>query len=134
MKWVDTHCHLQLIDERLDSENLHNIEFLIIPGVDFESSLKAKEISSEIDLESYWSAGLHPHDAKLLNSQKESLENLFQEADLIGETGLDFYRNLSTKEEQIENFLFHLEYSKLLDKPIIIHCRDSFQDTYDQLV
>ncbi len=134
MKWVDTHCHLQLIDERLDSENLHNIEFLIIPGVDFQSSLKAKEISSEIDLESYWSAGLHPHDAKLLNSQRESLENLFQEADLIGETGLDFYRNLSTKEEQIENFLFHLEYSKLLDKPIIIHCRDSFQDTYDQLV
>ena len=47
---------------------------------------------------------------------------------------IDFYRNLSTKEEQIENFLFHLEYSKLLDKPIIIHCRDSFQDTYDQLV
>ena len=44
MKWVDTHCHLQLIDETLDSENFHNIEFLIIPGVDFESSLKAKEI------------------------------------------------------------------------------------------
>ena len=88
MKWVDTHCHLQLIDERLDSENLHNIEFLIIPGVDFESSLKAKEISSEIDLESYWSAGLHPHDAKLLNSQRQSLENLFQEADSVSYTHL----------------------------------------------
>ena len=134
IKWVDTHCHLQLLDERLEIDNFQNIEFLIIPGVDFESSLKAKEISSEIELETYWSAGLHPHDAKLLNSQRESLNKLFQEADLIGETGLDFYRNLSTKEEQIENFLHHLNFSKQLDKPIIIHCRDSFQDTYDQLV
>ena len=121
IKWVDTHCHLQLLDERLEIDNLQNIEFLIIPGVDFESSLKAKEISSEIELETYWSAGLHPHDAKLLNSQRESLNKLFQEADLIGETGLDFYRNLSTKEEQIENFLHHLNFSKQLDKPIIIH-------------
>ena len=134
IKWVDTHCHLQLLNEDFDETDCKNIEFLIIPGVDVKSSLKAKEISSSLDLESYWSAGLHPHDAKLLNTQREDLKKLFSEADLIGETGLDFYRNLSTKDQQIESFLFHLEFSKQLDKPIIIHCRDSFQDTYDLLV
>ncbi len=133
-KWVDTHCHLQLLDKNLDETHYKNIEFLIIPGVDVKSSFEAKKISSSLDIESYWSAGLHPHDAKLLDAQREELENLFLEADLIGETGLDFYRNLSTREEQRENFLFHLEFSKKLNKPIIIHCRDSFQDTYDLLV
>ena len=133
IKWVDTHCHLQLLDENLDANSFKNIEFLIIPGVDVKSSSKAKEISSNLDFESYWSAGLHPHDAKLLDTQRDDLEKLFIEADLIGETGLDFYRNLSTKNQQRENFLFHLEFSKQLNKPIIIHCRDSFQDTYDLL-
>ena len=70
-KWVDTHCHLQLLNEDFDETHCKNIEFLIIPGVDVKSSLKAKEISSSLDLESYWSAGLHPHDAKLLNTQRE---------------------------------------------------------------
>ena len=134
IKWVDTHCHLQLLKENLNESNFKNIEFLIIPGVDVKSSSKAKEISSKLDLESYWSAGLHPHDAKLLDTQREDLEKLFIEADLIGETGLDFYRNLSTRDQQRENFLFHMEFSKQLNKPIIIHCRDSFQETYDLLV
>ena len=134
IKWVDTHCHLQLLNENLNESNFKNIEFLIIPGVDVKSSSKAKEISSKLDLESYWSAGLHPHDAKLLDTQRDDLEKLFIEADLIGETGLDFYRNLSTRDQQRENFLFHMEFSKQLNKPIIIHCRDSFQETYDLLV
>ena len=134
IKWVDTHCHLQLLKENLNESNFKNIEFLIIPGVDVKSSSKAKEISSKLDLESYWSAGLHPHDAKLLDTQRDDLEKLFIEADLIGETGLDFYRNLSTRDQQRENFLFHMEFSKQLNKPIIIHCRDSFQETYDLLV
>ena len=117
IKWVDTHCHLQLLNKNLDENHFKNIEFLVIPGVDVESSSKAKEISSSLEVESYWSAGLHPHDAKLLDTQRHDLEKLFVEADLIGETGLDFYRNLSTKEEQRENFLFHLEFSKQLNKP-----------------
>ena len=56
-----------------------------------------------------------------------------EEADLIGETGLDYYRNLSSKENQIKNFEFHLDVSKELNKPLIIHCRDSFSDVFDTL-
>ena len=134
LKWVDTHCHLQLLKHKISEIDFSNIEYLIIPGVDVDSSKKAKEASSSLPIKGYWSAGLHPHDAKLLNTQREDLKKLFSEADLIGETGLDFYRNLSTKDQQRESFLFHLEFSKQLGKPIIIHCRDSFQDTYDLLV
>ena len=131
LKWVDTHCHLQLSKNKITEIDFSNIEYLIIPGVDVESSLKAKEISISLPIKGYWSAGLHPHDAKKLSAQKDELEVLFSEADLIGETGLDYYRNLSTKEEQIENLKFHLDISKKFKKPIIIHCRDSFEDIYN---
>ena len=131
LKWVDTHCHLQLSKNKISEIDFSNIEYLIIPGVDVESSLKAKETSSSLPIKGYWSAGLHPHDAKKLSAQKDELEVLFSEADLIGETGLDYYRNLSTKEEQIENLKFHLDISKKFKKPIIIHCRDSFEDIYN---
>jgi len=131
LKWVDTHCHLQLSKNKISEIDFSNIEYLIIPGVDVESSLKAKETSSSLPIKGYWSAGLHPHDAKKLSAQKDELEVLFSEADLIGETGLDYYRNLSTKEEQIENLKFHLDISKKFKKPIIIHCRDSFEDIHN---
>ena len=131
LKWVDTHCHLQLSKNKITEIDFSNIEYLIIPGVDVESSIKAKETSSSIPIKGYWSAGLHPHDAKKLSDQKDELEVLFSEADLIGETGLDYYRNLSTKEEQVENLKFHLDISKKFKKPIIIHCRDSFEDIHN---
>ena len=130
-KWVDTHCHLQLTDYDLLSLNYENIEYLILPGVDAESSKKAKDISSKLPVPAYWAAGLHPHDAKNLTAQKDELLKLIAEADLIGETGLDYYRDHSSREEQRENLTFHLERAKEFRKPIIIHCRDSFSDTYD---
>ena len=62
-KWVDTHCHLQLTKDKIENLYLDNIEYLIIPGVDIESSLEARDVSLSLDKESYWSAGLHPHEA-----------------------------------------------------------------------
>ena len=122
LKWVDTHCHLQLLKHKISEIDFSNIEYLIVPGVDVDSSKKAKETSSSLPIKGYWSAGLHPHDAKKLSTEKEELEVLFSEADLIGETGLDYYRNLSSKDEQKEKLKFK--------KPIIIHCRDSFEDIH----
>lgn len=132
-KWVDTHCHLQLTDYDLANLNYESIEYLILPGVDANSSKQAKEISMQLPVPAYWAAGLHPHDAKNLSSQKEELSRLIGEADLIGETGLDYYRDHSTREQQLENLIFHLEMAKDLQKPLIVHCRDSFKDTFDLL-
>mgnify|MGYP005665377057 CR=1 FL=1 len=60
-KWVDTHCHLQLWSNEIDENDLFNLEYVVIPGVDVESSLKAKQVSDSLKKLSYWSAGLHPH-------------------------------------------------------------------------
>jgi len=129
-KWVDTHCHLQLMKGNNSESDLFNLHYVIIPGVDVNSSLKAEDMSANLSMDSYWSAGLHPHEADDLSECRTQLYELMERADLIGETGLDFYRNMSTRENQIENLLFHLNVAEELSKPIIIHCRDSFKDVY----
>ena len=133
IKWVDTHCHLQLIGSAINEQDIINLEYFIIPGIDVPSSLKAREFSQTYPEKSYWSAGLHPHEADSLEGIKNELQKLMEEADLIGETGLDYYRNLSSKENQIKNFEFHIDVAKELNKPLIVHCRDSFSDVFDTL-
>ncbi len=133
IKWVDTHCHLQLMGDKINEKDISNLEYFIIPGIDVESSAKARDFSIKYTSTSYWSAGLHPHEADQLEDVKQDLLSLMQEADLIGETGLDYYRNLSSKENQIRNFEFHINVAEELNKPLIIHCRDSFSDVFDIL-
>ena len=132
-KWVDTHCHLQLTKDNIEDLYLDNLEYLIIPGVDVESSIQARSVSKSLDKESYWSAGLHPHEADAFEILKETFDDLFNEADLIGETGLDYYRNLSSKTNQINSLKYHLDIANQLSKPVILHCRDSFSDMFDVL-
>jgi len=129
-KWVDTHCHIQHTNLDVEKVDLSNIEWLLIPGVNVKSSLSASELSSTLPIKSYWGAGLHPHEASNLNMQKNELLKLFQLADAIGETGLDYYRNLSDKASQIKSFEMHVASAIELEKTLIVHCRDSFEDVH----
>jgi len=49
----------------------------------------------------------------------------------IGETGLDFYHNQKTISRQKEVFLAHAKIAQKLNKPLILHCRPSKQDSSD---
>ena len=119
--------------DEINENDISNLEYFIIPGIDIESSIKARDFSFAYPSKSYWSAGLHPHEADGLEDVKQELLSLMQDSDLIGETGLDYYRNLSSKENQIKNFEFHINIAEDLNKPLIIHCRDSFSDVFDIL-
>ena len=129
IKWVDTHCHLQLMGDEINEEDISNLEYFIIPGVDVPSSLKAKELSITYPEKSYWSAGLHPHEADSLEDIKNELQVLMEEADLIGETGLDYYYDASSKEQQRQSFIHHLQAADVLNMPTIVHTRDAREDT-----
>ena len=75
--------------------------------------------------------GIHPHHANELNEN-----NLSKFKDLVvnnsphavGETGLDFFRNLSTYEEQIYAFEEQIKIAINLNKPLFLHQRDSHED------
>jgi len=135
--WVDSHCHLFSLDEApgavLDRAAVAGVSWLVIPGVDLESSLEARRIAQAEGARAKWAAGLHPHDASKWPVEGGRIEALAAEAIAIGECGLDFYRNLSPREAQLDAFRAQLRLAKRLKKPAIVHCRDAFADVYAEL-
>jgi TatD DNase family protein len=82
-------------------------------------------------------AGIHPHDAKDAPSDwQDTLRELAQHPSVraIGECGLDFNRNFSPREVQIEIFNGQIEAAKALDLPLFVHDRDSEGAVLDRLL
>jgi TatD DNase family protein len=129
MGWVDTHCHLQLDgrDPRQLLARAGEVDWVVVPGVDGPSSSAALELSASMPQRVVASAGLHPHDAGRWPEEEPTIRHLAQAAVAVGETGLDFYRDLSPRQQQEEAFLAHLEISAELGKPVVVHCRDAFE-------
>jgi TatD DNase family protein len=133
MRWVDTHCHLQL-DERQPEvllERAPDVDWVVIPGIDLESSQEAALLAAAYPGKMLATAGLHPHEAEKWADEGEAIAELASGASAIGETGLDFYRNLSPRAEQIRTFRRQIKLALELGKPIIVHCRDAFADVIE---
>ncbi len=133
--WVDTHCHLQLTGRPPEEllRRAESVDWILVPGVDVASSRAAADIAGANPGRVEWSAGLHPHDAGKWPTQAEDLSVLAGEAAAVGETGLDYYRGLSDPESQRRAFRAQIEMAQVLDKPVIVHCRDAFADVHDIL-
>lgn len=135
VKWVDTHCHLQL-DGRDPAELLgraHDVAWVVVPGVDSASSQAALDLAGEFPGRVMATSGLHPHDASRWSTEAGPLREMAPSAVAIGETGLDFYRELSPRDTQVASFRDHISLAAELDKPLIVHCRDAFADVYEIL-
>ncbi|HEY6629666.1 MAG TPA: TatD family hydrolase [Acidimicrobiia bacterium] len=133
MGWVDTHCHLQL-DGRDPAQLLEratDIDWVVAPGVDLESSEASRALASRFPGRVLATAGLHPHDAESWPAQGDGIARLAGEAAAIGETGLDFYRNLAPRDDQVTAFREQIALAANLSKPIIIHCRDAFAEVFE---
>jgi TatD DNase family protein len=77
-------------------------------------------------------AGIHPHDASESDaSARAAIEALCRRAECVavGETGLDYFKNFSPRDAQLDNFRWHLRLALELDKPVVVHCRDAHEDT-----
>ena len=128
MAWVDTHCHLQL-DGRPPAELLARapeVEWVVVPGVDAASSKDAIGLAERFPRKVLATAGLHPHDATRWPEEASVITELASEVAAIGETGLDFYRDLSPRHDQEQSFREQLALALDLGKPVVVHCRDAF--------
>ena len=133
MKWVDTHCHLQL-DDRDPSELLNRadqIEWLVAPGVDAQTSLDSVALAERFEGRVLAAAGVHPHHSDTWEEQREVIERLAPTVSAIGETGLDFYRNLAPREAQEACFVDQIALAIAHQKPLLVHCRDAFSRVYE---
>ena len=135
MSWVDTHCHLQL-DERPAVDLLDragDVDWVVAPGVDLPSSRSSLQLAEELPGRVLGTAGLHPHDANEWIQVGDQIADLSTVAAAVGETGLDYYRELSPRTAQKQSFQAQIDIAEDSGLPLIVHCRDAFADVFDML-
>jgi TatD DNase family protein len=106
--------------------------WMVCPGTDAEGSEAAVALAAahpEVEA----AVGLHPHDASRWREDGERIAELVRHAVAVGECGLDFYRNLSSREDQLVAFRAQVSLAGDVDLPLIVHCRDAFAELYDEL-
>jgi TatD DNase family protein len=133
MEIVDSHAHLDMPEFDVDREQVisravsSGISRIITIGIDLPSSIKAIELAEKYPAV-LASVGIHPQESRKV--QKEDINKLSELAKhpkvvAIGETGLDFFRNYSPKEDQLTVLQWELEIAEKAKLPVIIHCRQA---------
>ena len=133
---VDTHCHLSVDDyENLDEVISEMNGIMIASGCDDKSNKEVLDLVSKYK-NVYGVLGIHPESVNDYNdySLKFIEENINNPKIVgIGEIGLDYYWVNDNKDVQKELFIKQLDIAQKYNKPIVVHSRESIQDTYDIL-
>jgi TatD DNase family protein len=131
---VDTHCHLFLMGVEpavaVETARAAGVERMICVGVDVETSRRSLEIADSIE-GVFATAGVHPHDAQTFDAEASArIEELLHDPRVVavGECGLDWFRMLSPREDQIRTFRSHIALSNEMSKPLVVHVRDAWDD------
>ena len=141
MELIDTHCHLTFeqlageIDAVVDRSRAAGVVGWITVGTDPQHNRKAIELANRFE-NMYAAVGIHPHDAKDVAAHTMAeLKELARSEKVvaIGETGLDFHYDFSPRQDQRRVFEAQLEIARQLNLPVIIHCREAFDETIDIL-
>ncbi|MGZ8784832.1 MAG: TatD family hydrolase [Acidimicrobiia bacterium] len=130
--WVDSHCHLQLIPEESDLvlSRAPHVSWLVVPGVDAATSRAALDLAEKHPGRVLAAVGLHPDNATRWPQERDRIAELVPRAIAVGESGLDFYRNRSPRLSQIKAFQELLGMAVQFNKPVIVHCRDAFEQVH----
>lgn len=145
LNYVDSHCHLDMLDlAEFDNDMDNVIELarqnqvsdILSIAVDLESFPRVLETAKSYP-NVHASVGLHPCHSPHDNISVEQLSALADDSDVIaiGETGLDYYMNEGSDpcgenfDWQRERFRVHIKSAIQTGKPLIIHTRDAREDT-----
>ncbi len=139
---TDTHTHLY--SEAFDEDRDEVIQYAISNGITrfFIPAIDAGYTQSMLDLEKQYPEnmflmmGLHPTHVK--DDYKEELkhvEHMLSQRHFyaVGEIGIDLYWDKTYLNEQREAFKFQISLAKKYNLPIVIHCRDSFDEIFEVL-
>lgn len=149
---IDTHCHLNFhafendLDDVVRRAQEAGVEKFVIPGTDLVSSQKAVEIAQKYPGVCFAAVGIHPHHAQdpeltIDDELKNKIEELVIQDGVVavGEIGMDYFRYTKTKYEnnnltddikqkQKALLLIQLELALIHKRPVILHCREAFDD------
>jgi TatD DNase family protein len=142
MVLTDTHTHLYYeTDETkraalVDRCKKNDVERLFLPNVDADSVSKVLALTNAFPGMCYPMLGLHPCSVK--DGWENELEIIKQALHqhkiyAVGEIGIDLYWDKTTLPEQIAAFKMQIAWAKELKLPIVIHCRDAFNEVFEVL-
>jgi len=135
---VDTHCHLYLEDfaddilEIMQKADYEGVKKFYLPGIDSGTMPALLNLEKKFPGRCIAMSGLHPCSVK--ENYKDELKLVerslaARKFAAIGEIGLDFYWDRSFEKEQYESMNTQIEWALHYDLPIVIHSRDSMQQT-----
>ena len=136
--YFNTHTHLNskelysqrdiFIKRALDN----NVDYIVVAGYDLPSSKYAVEIAQEYPF-IYATVGISPNDClETTDADLNEIEALLQNPCVValGEIGLDYYWEDVPHDKQKDIFQKQIDIAIKHDKPIVIHARDAYEDTY----
>ena len=142
MKIIDTHTHLYLkqfkddIDKVIQRSIDKGINKFIFPAIDSTHFDDMHDLKNKYPGSIYLMSGLHPVDVK--ENFKEELEFVVNSLKshsyvAIGEIGIDLYWDKTYIKQQQEAFEFQIRLAIKNDLPIVIHCREAFDEIFEIL-
>ena len=115
------------LDSVLDESFEAGVKKICITSSNLQDVRNAKKIT-ERNKNLYFSVGFHPHNAKDFKIEFLKEMSIYLDdprAICLGEMGLDFNRNFSSREEQILCFESQLSLANSISKPLFLHQRDA---------
>ncbi len=135
---IDTHAHLEACadpaHELVQRARAKGVSRILAVGTTIETCRDALSFA-EAEEGVFAILGIHPHEAEREGNRLGELRQLLvhPRAVAVGETGLDFYRDLAPRERQQEVCAAQLDLARELRKPVVIHTRAADRETADQL-
>jgi TatD DNase family protein len=138
VNWIDSHCHLDALEDvegALRRARAAGVEEMVTVGTDLETSRRCIEVAASTP--GVWATvGIHPHDAHGFgDAELGEVVRLAAAAKVvaIGEAGLDYYRDLSPREDQRRAFRAQIRVAKELGKALVLHVREALGDVFGVL-
>ncbi|AWD68975.1 MULTISPECIES: TatD family hydrolase [Acinetobacter] len=141
--FVDTHCHLTLLDLTPYSGDLDlalaqareaGVSRFMSISVDLDDHIELAKIAAR-HADVGYTVGVHPCEdaATMARATTDYLVELAQPEKVwaLGETGLDYFHSTDFIQEQKECFARHIHASQVVKKPVVVHTRSAKHDTVD---
>ena len=142
MNIIDTHTHLYLkqlnedIDLVINRSKEIGVKKFIFPAIDSSHFDSMHSLKNKYPDNIYLMSGLHPTDVKEdFKDELDFVVNSLKTHDYvaIGEIGIDLYWDKTYLKQQQEAFRFQIRLAIKHDLPIVIHCRDAFDQIFEIL-
>lgn len=139
---TDTHTHLyanQFNEDRGEAIQRAidlGVERFFIPAIDSETTESMFELEKQFPKNIFLMMGLHPtHVKENFEEELSHVKKWINQRDFyaIGEIGIDLYWDKSFLQQQQDAFKLQIEWAKEKNLPIVIHCRDAFDEVFEVL-